>query len=101
MSINSAKSCFAIDRGCKFTLLTDYIYLSKGHSVVFFIIYNKRYVRPLLVERSVVVPSCVITSMRDAVIINYFCIKKILFSKKEKRQKKVFVMIFRKKLGNL
>ena len=98
---HSAKSCFAIDRGCKFALLTDYIYLNKGHSVVFFIIYNKRYVRPLLVERSVVVPSCVITSMRAAVIINYFCIKKILFSKKEKRQKKVFVMIFRKKLGNL
>ena len=65
---------------------------------------NMIQLRPWLVESSVIVSFCVITSMCDAVIIiNYFCIKKILFSKKEKQQEKmgVFFMIFRRKLGNL
>ena len=59
------------------------------------------YVRLWLVESLVIVPFSVITSMCNVVIIiSYFCMKKILFSKKEKRQKNVFFMIFRKKLGN-
>ena len=44
ISINSAKSWLAIDRGCKFALITDYIYVKKEHSVVFLIFYSKRYV---------------------------------------------------------
>ena len=44
MSINSSKSWFALDRGCKFVFLTDYIYVKKGQSVVFSIFYSKRYV---------------------------------------------------------
>ena len=35
MSINSAKCWFAVDKGCRFALLTDYIYFKKGHSAVF------------------------------------------------------------------
>ena len=42
MSINSAKSWFVVDRGCKFPLFTGYIYFKKKH--VFFILYSKRYV---------------------------------------------------------
>ena len=34
MSINSAKSWFAVDRGFKIALFTDYIYIKKGHSIV-------------------------------------------------------------------
>ena len=37
VSINSAKSWFAVDRGCNFALLTDHIYLKKEHSLVFLI----------------------------------------------------------------
>ena len=44
MSIKFAKSWFAVDRGCKFVLFTDYIYVKKGQSVVFFIFYSKKYV---------------------------------------------------------
>ena len=44
MSINSTKTWFAVDRGCKFVLFTDYIYVKEGHSVFFFIFYSKRYV---------------------------------------------------------
>ena len=40
MSINSAKAWFAVDRGCKFFLFTDYIHVKKVHSVVFFIFYK-------------------------------------------------------------
>ena len=31
MSINSAKSWFAVDRVCKFALFMDYIYIKKEH----------------------------------------------------------------------
>ena len=51
--------------------------------------------RPWLVESSVIVPFCVITSMH-VVIINYFCIKKILFSKTKKQQTKCFFHDFQK-----
>ena len=44
MIINSAKSWFAVDRACKFALFAGYIYVKKGHSVVFFIFYDKTYV---------------------------------------------------------
>ena len=43
MTINSGKSWFAVDRGSKFALFTDYIYIKEEHSVVFFI-FSKRYV---------------------------------------------------------
>ena len=40
MSINSAKSWFAVDRSCNFALLTNYIYVKKDimFSFSFFII---------------------------------------------------------------
>ena len=44
MSINSAKSWFAVDRGYKIVLFTDYNYVKKGDSVVFFIFYSEGYV---------------------------------------------------------
>ena len=44
MGINSAKSWFAVDRGGALVFFTDYINVKKGHSVVFFILYSKRYV---------------------------------------------------------
>ena len=44
MSINSANSWFTVDRGCKFALFTDYIYVKKGHSVILLIFYCKGYV---------------------------------------------------------
>ena len=39
MSINLAKSLFAVDRGCEFALFMDYVYIKKGHSVVFYIVF--------------------------------------------------------------
>ena len=44
MGINSAKGWFSVDRSGKLVLFTDYIDVKKGHSVVFFILYSKRYV---------------------------------------------------------
>ena len=47
MSINSAKSRFVVDRGCKLTLFPHYYYVKEGHSVFvlfFFIFYSKIYV---------------------------------------------------------
>ena len=44
MGINSAKGWFSVDRSGKLVLFTDYIDVKKGHSVVFFIVYSKRYV---------------------------------------------------------
>ena len=35
MSINSAKCWFAVDRGYRFALFTDYVYFKKGQSAVF------------------------------------------------------------------
>ena len=40
---NYAKSGFGLDKGCKFPLFTDYFYVKKGHSAVFFICYSKRH----------------------------------------------------------
>ena len=44
MGINFAKSWFAVDRSGKRVFFTDYINVKKGYSVVFFILYSKRYV---------------------------------------------------------
>ena len=44
MGINFAKSWFAADRGGELVFFADYINVKKGHSVVFFILYSKRYV---------------------------------------------------------
>ena len=45
MGINSAKSLFAVDRSGKLVFFEDYINVKKGHSVVFFILCSKRYVK--------------------------------------------------------
>ena len=37
------KSRFAVDRSGKLVFLTDYNNVKKGHSVVFFILYGKRW----------------------------------------------------------
>ena len=44
MGIDSAKSWFAVDRSDKLIFFMDYINVKKGHSVVFFILYSKRYI---------------------------------------------------------
>ena len=44
MGINSAKSWFAVDKSGKLVFFTVYINVKRGHSVVFFILYSKRYV---------------------------------------------------------
>ena len=44
MGINSVKGWFAVDRCGKLVLFMDYTKVKKGHSVVFFILYSKRYV---------------------------------------------------------
>ena len=41
VSINSTKSLFALDRGCKVALFMDYIYAKKRHYVVVVICYIK------------------------------------------------------------
>ena len=43
MNIHSAKSWFLVERDCKFALFTDYIFVNKGHSVVFYFSYSKGY----------------------------------------------------------
>ena len=43
MGINYAKSWFTVDGSGKLVFFTDYINVKKGHSVVFFILYSKRY----------------------------------------------------------
>ena len=44
MGIDSAKSWFVVDRSGKLIFFTDCINVKKGHSVVFFILYSKRYI---------------------------------------------------------
>ena len=43
-SKNSAERLIAIERGCNFAFFTHYVYVKKGHFVVFLIFYSKGYV---------------------------------------------------------